>query len=194
MTAGPSVNSRPVLPDPQPGILTMHNRAYSESAVLNDAIAEAAADLAQRDQTRRRMLFVISDGREQGSSNNYESVLRVLLTNNITLFAVGVDTAAIPLYNKLSRIRLPRQGYGNILPKYASATGGEVLPRLSRASIEDAYSRLAGQARNQYTLGYNSNAPRGSMGYRSIEVRVGPRKDLTVVARDGYYPAPPPSQ
>jgi VWFA-related protein len=192
MTAGPSVNSRPV-PDTGQPIRTLQNRAYTESAVLNDAIAAGAADLARRDPTRRRVLFVISDGRESGSTNSYADVLRVLLTNNVTLFAVGVDTAALPIYDKLSRIRLPRQGYGNILPKYASATGGEVLAQLSRAAIEEAYSRLAEEARNQYTIGYYSNAPRNAMGYRSIDVRVN-RPDLKVYARDGYYPAPPPSQ
>jgi VWFA-related protein len=189
MTAGPSVNSRP-FPDTGPVIRTTENRAYPESAVLNDAIAAAAADLGRRDPTRRRILFVISDGREKGSNNSYTEVLRVLLTNNVTLFAVGVDTAALPIYDKLSRLRLPRQGTGNILPRYASATGGEVLAEFSRASMEDAYSRLADEARNQYTIGYYSNAPRNSMGYRSIDVRVN-RPNLKVYARDGYYPAPP---
>jgi len=117
-------------------------------------------------------------------------VKKVLLTNNITVFAVGVDTAAIPLYEKLARVRLPGQGYGNLLPKYASATGGEVLAELTRSAIEGSYSRLTDEARNQYTLGYNSSAPGKSLAYRSIDVRVN-RPKLRVYARDGYYPAPP---
>ena len=120
----------------------MENRAYPESAVLNDAILRASADLGHRDPTRRRILFIISDGREKGSTASYDDVKKVLLTNNITVFAVGVDTAAIPLYEKLARVRLPGQGYGNILPKYASATGGEVLAELTRSAIEGSYSRL----------------------------------------------------
>jgi len=188
MTAGPSINSRP-FPDTGPVIRTNENRAYPEFAVLNDAIAQAAVELGRRDATRRRILFVISDGREQGSKNSYYEVLRVLLTHNITLYAVAVDTAAIPVYEKLARIpRIPRQGQGNILPKYASATGGEVLPEASRAAMEDAYPRLAEEARNQYTIGYYSTA--GNAGnYRSIDVRVN-RPSLKVYARDGYYPAP----
>jgi VWFA-related protein len=189
MTIGPSVNGRQ-FPDTGRSIASTENRAYPESAVLNDAVLQASVDLGQRDPTRRRIIFIISDGREKGSTASYEDVKKVLLTNNITVFAVGADTAAIPLYDKLSRIRLPRQGYGNILPKYASATGGEVLAELNRSAIETAYSRLTQQARNQYTIGYYTNAPRNSMAYRSIDVRVN-RPNLKVYARDGYYPVPP---
>lgn len=189
MTAGPSVNGRQ-FPDTGRSVSSMDNRAYPESAVLNDAILRASVDLGRRDATRRRILFIISDGREKGSTASYDDVKKVLLTNNITVFAVAADTAAMPVYDKLARIRLPRQGYGNILPKYASATGGEVLAEFSRSAIEDAYSRLTEEARNQYTLGYYSNAPRSSLAYRSIDVRVN-RSKLKVYARDGYYPVPP---
>lgn len=190
MTMGPNVNGRQ-FPDTGGSIANSgENRAYPESAVLNDAILRASADLGRRDPTRRRILFIISDGREKGSTASYDDVKKVLLTNNITVFAVGVDTAAIPLYEKLARVRLPGQGYGNILPKYASATGGEVLAELTRSAIESAYSRLTDEARNQYTLGYYTNAPENSMAYRSIDVRVN-RAKLRVYARDGYYPAPP---
>jgi VWFA-related protein len=188
MTAGPSVNGRQ-FPDTGRSVSSMDNRAYPESAVLNDAILRASVDLGRRDATRHRILFIISDGREKGSTASYDDVKKVLLTNNITVFAVGADTASMPVYDKLARIRLPRQGYGNILPKYASATGGEVLAEFSRSAIEDAYSRLTEQARNQYTLGYYSNAPRSSLAYRSIDVRVN-RPKLKVYARDGYYPVP----
>jgi VWFA-related protein len=188
MTIGPSVNNRP-FPDTGRSVPTSENRAYPESAVLNDAILRAGADMGHRDPTRRRILFIISSGREEGSTASYDDVKKLLLTNNITVFAVAADTAAIPLYDKLSRIRLPRQGYGNILPKYASATGGEVLAEFTRPAIEGAYARLTDEARNQYTLGYYSNAPQNAMAYRSIDIRVN-RPKLKVYARDGYYPLP----
>jgi VWFA-related protein len=189
MTAGPSVNGRQ-FPDTGRSVSSMENRAYPESAVLNDAILQASVDLGRRDPSRRKILFIISDGREKGSTASYDDAKKVLLTNNVTVFAVGADTASLPVYDKLTRIRLPRQGYGNILPKYASATGGEVLAEFNRSAIESAYSRLTEQARNQYTLGYYSNAPKNSLAYRSIDVRVN-RPKLKIYARDGYYPVPP---
>ena len=95
---------------------------------MNDAILMAARDLAKRDPSRRKIIFVISDGREQGSTASYKDTLKVLLTQNITVYAVGLEGAAIPIYDKLQRIHLPKTGallgYSDILPKYVSATGG----------------------------------------------------------------------
>lgn len=190
LTMGPSVNGRPFDPS-APANPSMRNANPPEpSRVLNDAILRAALDLGKRDRARRKVIFVISDGREQGSTASYGDVQKVLLSNEVTLYAVAVDASAIPGYNKLAKIRLPRQGYSNILPKYASATGGEVFNEFSREEIERSYAGVTEQARNQYTIGYTSpaNAP-GS--YRSIEVRVKGSSDWKVYARDGYYPLPP---
>jgi hypothetical protein len=132
---------------------------------------------------------VISDGRELGSKASYSDVLKLLLVQGIQVKAVAVEGAALPLYNKLEKIHLPREGYGNILPKYASATGGgTVYTELSRNTIEDAYAKITSEARNQYTLGYTTRAT-ASTAYRSIEVRVD-RPNLRIYTKDGYYPAP----
>ena len=159
-----------------------------ESNVLNDAILEAAMDLAKRDRVRRKIIFVISDGAEQGSRANYSEVLKVLLSDNVSVYAIGVDAAAIPGYDTLAGIHVPRMGYGNILPRYASATGGQVFAEFTKDSIEAAYAKVTEVARNQYTLGYTSP---GSVAnnYRSIEIRVH-RPDLAVYAKGGYYPLP----
>ncbi|HWK30963.1 MAG TPA: VWA domain-containing protein [Terriglobales bacterium] len=179
----PSINGQRV----DPGYPRV-NTPVRESHVLNDAIVRAANDLAHRDKSRRRMIFIISDGAEDGSSSSYQDTLKLLLTNNIAVFALGVDSAAVPVYEKLARIRIPRFGTGNILPKYVSATGGQLITEFSRDAIERAYAELTGQARNQYTLGYTTNFTPSST-YRSIEVRVR-RPNVRVYAKDGYYPLP----
>ena len=76
--------------------------------VMNDAILLAARDLSKRDRARRKIIFIISDGREQGSTASYKDTLKVLLTQNITVYAVGVEGAAIPIYDRLQRIHLPK--------------------------------------------------------------------------------------
>src|ERR1700675_3518575 len=162
--------------------------------VLNDAILLAARDLSKRDRTRRKIIFVISDGREQGSTASYADTLKVLLTQNIAVYAVGVEGAAIPIYDRLQRIHLPKTGaalgYSDILPKYVNATGGGTMnAEFAQADIERAYARAIGDARNQYTLGYSPKS--GIGGYRQIEVRVR-RPDVKVYAKDGYYPLPTP--
>jgi hypothetical protein len=108
----------------------------------------------------------------------------------VQVYALGVDSAAMPAYSKLSKVRLPRQPYGNILPKYANATGGELVKGFGEMAIEQAYAKLMDDARNQYTIGYTSPATL-STAYRNIEVRVSADTSVKVYARDGYYPLPP---
>lgn len=185
---GPMVNNHPVDPG-TPQVYTVPQ----EANVLNDAILRAAQDLSRREKgVRRRILFVISDGREYGSKAHYEEVRKFLLSQNISVYALGVDTAAMPVYDRLNRVRLPGFGYGDILPKYASDTGGQTFAEFDRHSIEQAYAQITSVARNQYTLGYNTKATLAS-AYRSIDVHVH-RPDLEVTAKAGYYPLPPPPQ
>jgi VWFA-related protein len=160
-----------------------------ESYVLNDAILRAAVGMGSRGATRRKVIFVISDGRELGSSAGYNDVLKVLLSRQISVYAIDVNGGGIPGYRRLERIRIPGQGYGDVLPKYASATGGQLFAEVSESSIEQTYARVTGEARNQYTIGYNT-PQHPSAAYRSVEVRVD-RPNLRVYARDGYYPLPP---
>jgi len=191
---GPTINGLPVGAPPVTPVYTPPKQAR----VINDAILEAARDLSKRDRARRKIIFVISDGRERGSTASYADTLKVLLTQNIIVYAVGVDGAALPGYEKLQKIHMPNMGlnklgfepigYGNILSKYVGATGGgRVYPKSARADIERAYADAIGDARNQYTLGYTSKP--GIGGYRHIEVVV-KRPDLKVYAKDGYYPLP----
>lgn len=183
---GPQINGHEADPSVKPDAVPA---PVQESYVLNDAILRAAQDLSRRDRTRRRIIFVVSDGREMGSTAHYEEVRKVLLSNNIAVYALGVDTAAIPIYDRLNRVRVPGFGYGNILPKYVSDTAGDMFAEFDRGSIEQAYSRITDVARNQYTLGYYTRAT-ASTSYRSIEVKVH-RPNLNVVAKQGYYPLPP---
>lgn len=181
--SGPATNSKQ--PDGSLQVIT----PKPEFHVLNDAILTAAQDLAHRSPASRKIIFVISDGQEYGSRASYAQVLKVLLTDGIAVYAIGVNTAALPIYDKVAKARIPGFGYSNILPRYVNATGGDVLDEFSKEAIETAYQRLTMEARNQYTLGYNT-AQRPSSNYRDIEVRV-KRPGLDVFAKHGYYPLPP---
>jgi len=180
----PNVNGKPV----DPGLPPLPSQTpIRESRVLNDAILTAASELAHQPRQNRKIIFVISNGYEYGSRASYSEVLKVLLTNGIAVYAVGVD--AIPGMGKIDKLHIPGQGYTDILPKYANATGGDVIDSFSRESMESAYQAITSQARNQYTLGYTT-PQRASSAFRDIEVRV-KRPGLLVSARRGYYPLPP---
>ncbi len=188
---GPVINGMPVNMPIDP-VSTPPKVAH----VLNDAVLLAARDLSKRDRARRKIIFIISDGRELGSTASYKDTLKVLLTQNITVYAIGVEGAAIPVYDRLQRIHLPKtgalMGYSDILPKYVNATGGgTVYGEVTQADIERAYSSAIGEARYQYTLGY---APKSTIGgsYHDIDVQVHGHPGVKVYAKAGYYPLPTP--
>jgi VWFA-related protein len=187
---GPMINGLPVGGAP----VTPASNPPRVARVMNDAILLAARDLSKRPRDRRKIIFIISDGREQGSTASYKDTLKVLLTQNITVYGVGLEGAAIPIYDKLQRIHVPKtgaiMGYSDILPKYVNATGGgTVFNELSQATMERAYASAIGEARNQYTLGYSPKSTIG--GYRDIDVQVR-RPGVKVYAKAGYYPLPTP--
>ncbi len=191
-TVGPTVNGETFDPAKRGQIQFAPPAAAEPSRVLNDALVTAARDLGHRARAKRHVIFIVSDGREMGSRANYKDVLNALQANNVSLYGVAIDASAMPIYSKLEKIHLPKQGYGNILPKYASATGGEIFREFTKESLESAYGGAMEEARSQYTLVYNSS-PGASTSYRKIEVRVsGYGNSLKVYARDGYYPVAQP--
>lgn len=198
MTVGPTVNGEVFDPGTQrnPVDVAPPKEAFP-STVLNDAILRAAMDLGRREKARRRVIFVLSDGVEYGSTASYKDVKDVLLKYNVIVYGVEDDVDALPVYKKITKFHLPtipkimgKMPYANILPKYASATGGEVFAEFDRQALESAYGRTMEEARSQYTLAYNTSAT-ASTSFRKIEVRVsGYGSSLKVYAREGYYPTP----
>jgi VWFA-related protein len=183
---GPTINGMPVGGAGPAPVSTPPREAH----VLNDAILQAALDLSKRERTRRKVIFVISDGRELGSRASYSGVLHLLQTRDIQVRAVVVDNGALPGFKQLEKLHLPDQGRTNNLMRFVHATCGEdPYAELSRNSIEDAYAAITNEARNQYTLGYNAQPVTGSSAYRNIEVLVH-KKDLKVSAKDGYFAVP----
>ena len=194
MAEGPTINGQMV----DPNVTPTHDGNFigiipKESYVLNDAILRAATDLSQRGRGRRKIIYVISDGKNQGSTASYKEVVRYLLTNQIAVNGTLVGDSALPVYGFLDRFHIPWQMADNLLPKYAGATGGILDAELSRNAIEASFARVAGQVRNQYTLGYYSHISVLDSRFRKIEVRV-LLPNVTVVAKQGYYPTATPGQ
>ena len=159
-----------------------------EIHTLNDAILAAAKELSTRPRNRRRIVYVISDGKEYGSKATFKEVLRYLETNKTAVFGTLVGDSARWGEGYISHIHLPFTMYDNLLAKYIMATGGE--PEFERGveGIEKSYAKIAEEARNQYTLGYYSHQPTIDGKFRKIDVRVD-RPGMDVVAKQGYYPS-----
>jgi VWFA-related protein len=159
-----------------------------EIHTLNDAILAAAKELSTRPKGRRRIIYVISDGKEYGSKATYKEVLRYLETNKTAVYGTLVGDSARWGEGYMSRLHIPFTMYDNLLIKYTLATGGTLDSEGSTNGIEKSYAKIAEEARNQYTLGYYSHQPFIDGKFRKIEVRVD-RPGLEVIAKTGYYPS-----
>jgi VWFA-related protein len=180
----PDPNLQPGHSVQSPGIVSLPKEIHA----LNDAILEAAKELSTRPKERRRIIYVISDGKEYGSKATWKEVVHYLQTNNVTVYATVVGDSARYGQEWLDRFHLPFEMYDNILYKYTAATGGDLFFEKGTSSMEKSYAKLAAEARNQYTLLYLSHESIYDGKYRSIDVRVD-RPNVIVTAKPGYYPS-----
>ena len=139
---------------------------------------EAAQYLETRPIDRRRIVVLVSDGRNENSLNSYDEAVDKLLLNEVLVFSLGVDTS---LFQRLR----------STLSNYAKATGGESWFPESQSAIELCYSLSSEAARNQYVLGYASTNKRPVTGtlFREIKVQVA-RSGMDVRHRKGYHQVP----
>ncbi len=159
-----------------------------ELHTLNDAILQAARELSTRPKERRRVIYVVSDGKEYGSRATWKEVVRYLQTNKIAVYGTLVGDSARWGEGWLNRVHLPFEMYDNILYKYTASTGGDLDSEGGTNGIEKSYSKIADEARNQYTLGYFSHESVYDDKFRGIDVHVD-RPDMVVIAKRGYYPS-----
>jgi VWFA-related protein len=173
--AGATVNGQSISGGPAiaPSTRVIGSRT---NKALDDAMYEAAQLLIDRGRDRRKMIFLISDG--QNAKNNkysYDTVVKELLRYNISVYGLGVGRSYLD--RKFNRLQA-----------YAHDTGGDVYYAERRNTLEELYSRVSEQARNQYTLAYSPQGNDKGKDYHQVEVRVR-RTGLNIITREGYYSA-----
>jgi VWFA-related protein len=162
--------------------------APKELHTLNDAILEAGVALTKTGRGRRRIIYVISDGKEYGSKAKFKEVVQYLQRHEIQVYGTIVGDSSMPFIGFLDRYHLPFQMRDDILPRYAALTGGQMASEFRTKGIEESFSEITKEVRTQYTVGYYSHEPFIDGKYRKTEVRV-LRPGLNVICRDGYYPS-----
>ena len=187
---GPMINGQDVDPnlDPQRGNSGPFLTLPKEIHPLNDAILFAAKQLAKQPEGRKRIIYVVTDGKEYGSKATQKEVIQYLLTNNISVYGTLVGDSALWGIGYLDKIHLPLLPTNNVMPRYTVMTGGSLDAELSENGIQRSFSAIAGSIRGQYTLAYYSHAPTISEKRHSIEVDVDV-PGLDVTAKQYYYPS-----
>ena len=172
----------------KPGNRTF-DQPEKEFHTLNDAILAAARETARAGKGRRRIVYIISDGKESGSTAKEKDVIKYCQGNNVSVWGTLVGDSAIYGLGFLDRIHIPLMMRDNALPRYIGATGGQLDSEFLRKGIEASFGKITAEARNQYTIGYYSHEPMLDGKYRKVDVHVS-RPNLTIFAKDGYYPRP----
>jgi len=176
-TSGPTINGQSVASTgapPTPATTVILGDKTTKA--LDDAVYEAAQLLKDRGRDRRKIIFLISDGdNSKTNTNTYGNTVKELLRYDIAVYSIGVGSGYFE--RKFSRLQ-----------SYAHDSGGDVYYAARRNGLEELYSRVTEQARNQYTLGYNPRGNDRSKEYHTVEVRVR-REGLDVRTREGYYSA-----
>lgn len=173
--SGPTINDAPVAGAPEindPSLIAIKGQP---TKALDDAIYSAAMLLKDRpSEHRRKIILLISDGQNGAKFNthSYDDTRAELLRQGIAVYSVA--TGSSYLERKFNR-----------LISYSHDTGGDIYFGVKSRTFEEFYSRITEQARNQYTLTFESKGDR-KVDYHSLEVRVR-REGLTILTRKGYY-------
>jgi VWFA-related protein len=155
---------------------------------LYDAVHKAAQALGQAPGEMRRVLVLLSDGRDEASSglepgsfHTLEEAQRQVHAADAVLFAVGLG-------NRLDDETdfTGRMSTAQVLERLAQPTGGTTAKVGRSGRLGSAFKDVLETLRDQYWLAYRPAPARPGESWRPVDVRVS-RPGLNVRARQGYF-------
>lgn len=182
--------------------------------LLYDAVFLASDELMQK-QPGRKALIVLSDGVDMGSKESLESAIESAQRANTIVYSIlfkddeaygngggGFGRTGISIPG-MGGPGMGRGGMGGgrggrrypeehadgkkVLERISKETGGRMFEVSKKEPVQQIYSRIQEELRNQYNLGYTPDrADAAESGYHKI-LLAAKKKDLVVQARDGYY-------
>ena len=186
-----------------------HGGYHGGGTMLYDAVYLASDEL-MRKQEGRKALVLLTDGVDTGSKESLDSAIESAQRANTVVYSILFkDDEAYGHgggFNRSGGIGFPggggwpgggRGGPGGphgsrpdgkkVLERMSTETGGRMFEVSHKQPIDQIYSQIASELRNQYNLGYTPDrAGTNDSSYHRIQVAV-KRNDLIVQARDGYY-------
>jgi VWFA-related protein len=148
------------------------------STALYDALIAAVDHLNQTSPLQKKVLLVVTDGRDNASQATFQEALRKLQSKN------GPVLYTIALEQNEGR----DDGHRQSLHSLSEQTGGTAFFPSSLDEIQSIASAIARDIRSQYVIGYRSSNPHTSGIYHSIQVQaLDGSTRLRVATRAGYY-------
>ena len=168
---------------------------------LYDAVYLASNELMGKQQGRKA-LIVLSDGVDRGSKETLASAVAATQRANTLVYSIlfadehpyggsygGRGMGGMGRHGGGWPGRYPQQDRPDgkkVLEQISRQTGGRLFEVSKKLPIEQIYSQIQDELRNQYNLGYTPDPTDATAGYHKIHLTT-KQKDLIVQARDGYY-------
>lgn len=144
---------------------------------LNDAIVEASKTLAERPEVRKAIV-VLSDGMDTFSKATGEKAVESALAVGASIYAV--DMSSLDMGGTSGRqSALSLKGF-------AEKTGGKFIATPGGPALRDAFTGIAEELGHQYTISYRPVNQKRDGKWRTLEVKLVSRDDLSVRTRKGY--------
>lgn len=161
------------------GISTLHP---GSNTALYDAIYLGSQALAKREG--RKVMVLITDGGDNGSNVSYQEALRAAQQSEALLYSVII----VPIEASAGR----NTGGEHALIQLARDTGAQAFYADSMQQLDQAFSQISTELRNQYLLAYYPAKRLADSDFRSISISLADSirtrgRRLTVRHRTGYY-------
>ena len=151
---------------------------------LYDCADEAVVALENRPE-KRRAILLISDGWDTTSSKaSFDSVMKKALAAGIMIYSIDLidDTSRMGGGSEVPGLR---RGQSE-MKEFAAQTGGRYVHSPQGDKLEEAFTNIVDELRNQYTLTYYPTNQKRDGRWRKLSVGV-VRQGLTTRARKGYW-------
>jgi VWFA-related protein len=193
-------------PDPSDDSPRHGHGMHRAGTTLYDSIF-LASDEVLKSQPGRKAVIVLSDGVDRGSKESLESTIEAAQRSDVIVYSIYFKGEE-PFHDRRGGFGFPggggpmggggRRGGGpgrypeeprvdgkKILERISNETGGRMFEASKKDSIDQIYSTIQEELRNQYNLGFTP-AKSDNSGYHKLLLKTD-QKDATVQARDGFY-------
>jgi VWFA-related protein len=178
---------------------------HGGGTVLYDAIY-LASDEVMKKQPGRKAVIVLTDGVDRGSKVSLQEAIATAQRADTEVYSIlFADKEGYGDHDR-GGFGGPRIGGGGmgrgggsprrteesrpdgkkILEQISRETGGRFFEVTKKQTVDQIYTEIDEELRNQYSLGYTPEKADATSGYHKIQLTV-KQKDLIVQTREGYY-------
>lgn len=151
---------------------------------LYDCADEAIIALEKRPE-KRKAILLISDGWDNTSHKaSFDSVMKKCLARGITIYSIDLVEDSMRMGSGAEVLGL-RRGQSE-MKEFAAQTGGRYLHTPQGDKLEEAFTGIVDELRNQYTLTYYPTNQKRDGRWRKLSVDVS-RPGLMIRTRKGYW-------